>query len=350
MAIDMFTTRTMLAMVEEGQKSNSTWLRDRYFTNRPTFHTQKIDFDIIGRGGRKIAPFVNPKVGGVVLTREGFRTESYEAPEVSPMRVTTAEDMLKRLPGETIYSAKSPTQRAAEILGKDLSDLDDIITRREEVMCAEALFQGKVTVKGEGYDEVLNYWAHLETKEQPKTTLGTKWDTADAAQIMGDLRTLRRTMIQSGGFTPHELICGSKVLDTILDKLTTANQLDMRRVDMGAIDPQHLPNGVTYWGYLKDSGLDIYSYDEWYTDDAGKEQPMVPEKLCMLASPNAKTMLAYGLVSLTGDDAVKFYEGARVPDSWVQRANPSGRIVQIKSRPLPIIQQIHGFHVIEALS
>ena len=43
MAIDMFTTRTMLAMVEEGQKSNSTWLRDRYFTNRPTFHTQKID-------------------------------------------------------------------------------------------------------------------------------------------------------------------------------------------------------------------------------------------------------------------------------------------------------------------
>ena len=25
MAIDMFTTRTMLAMVEEGQKSNSTW-------------------------------------------------------------------------------------------------------------------------------------------------------------------------------------------------------------------------------------------------------------------------------------------------------------------------------------
>jgi hypothetical protein len=77
---------------------------------------------------------------------------------------------------------------------------------------------------------------------------------------------------------------------------------------------------------------------------------MVPENLCMLASPNAKTMLAYGLVALTGDEAIKFYEGARVPDSWVQRANPSGRIVQIKSRPLPIIQQIHGFHVIEALA
>lgn len=349
--MDMFTTRTMLAMVEEGQKSTNTWLRDRYFKNRPTFNTQKIDFDIIGRGGRKIAPFVNPKVGGVVMTREGYRTESYEAPELSPMRVTTAEDMLKRLPGETIYSGKTPTQRAAEILGRDLSDLDDIITRREEVMCAEALFTGKVTVKGEGYDEVLNYWAHLDESEKPTTTLATKWDAADvkAEHIMADLRTLRRSMIQTGGFNPHELICGTKVVDLLLSKLGTANQLDMRRVDLGQINPQMLPNGVTYWGYLKDSGLDIYSYDEWYID-GDEEKPMVPEKLCMLASPNAKTMLAYGVVSLTGDDHVRFYEGARVPDSWVQRANPSGRIVQIKSRPLPIVQQVHGFHVVNALT
>ena len=349
--MDMFTTRTMLAMVEEGQKSNNTWLRDRYFPHRPTFNTQKIDFDIIGRGGRKVAPFVNPKIGGIVMEREGYRTESYEAPEVSPQRVTTAEDMLKRMPGETVYSGKSPTQRAAEILGRDLSDLDDIITRREEVMCAEALFTGKVTVKGEGYDEVINYWAQLPEKEQPKTKLTTKWDEQGVAAgtIMSDLRTLRRSMIQTGGFTPHEMICGSKVIDTILTKLTAAKQLDMRRVDMGAIDPKMLPNGVTYWGYLKDSGLDIYSYDEWYLD-GDEEKPMVPDNLCLLAAQNVRTMLAYGVVARAGDDQVAFYEGARVPDSWVQRANPSGRIVQIKSRPLPVIQQIHGFHVIDPLT
>ena len=100
--MDMFTTRTMLGMIEAGKKSNHTWLRDRYFAYRPTFNTQKIDFDIVGMGGRKIAPFVNPKVGGIVLEREGYATYSFEAPELSPMRVTTAEDMLKRLPGETI--------------------------------------------------------------------------------------------------------------------------------------------------------------------------------------------------------------------------------------------------------
>ena len=76
--MDMFTTRTMLGMIEAGKKSNHTWLRDRYFAYRPTFNTQKIDFDIVGMGGRKIAPFVNPKVGGIVLEREGHATYSFE--------------------------------------------------------------------------------------------------------------------------------------------------------------------------------------------------------------------------------------------------------------------------------
>jgi hypothetical protein len=123
----------------------------------------------------------------------------------------------------------------------------------------------------------------------------------------------------------------------------------MRRVDMGFVDPDHLPDGVTYWGYFKDSALDIYSYDEWYVDDQGVEQPMVPTDLCLLAGRDAKTIMAYGCVALTGDDTVRFYQGARIPDSWVQRANPSGRVIQIKSRPLPIINQIHGFHVIKAV-
>ena len=135
-----------------------------------------------------------------------------------------------------------------------------------------------------------------------------------------------------------------------MEKLIADQGLDNRRVDLGFVKPQELPNGVSYMGHLNEVDLDIYSYDEWYIDEAGKEHPMVPEKACLLASPNTKTMLAYGVVALAGDEQVRFYEGARVPDSWVQRANPSGRVVQIKSRPLPVIQQVNGFHLINCLS
>lgn len=350
MAIDMFDTRTMLGMVKEGEKNATTFFRDRYFSNRPTYSTAKIDIDVVGMGNRKLAPFVHPKVGGVVIDREGYKTESYEAPEVSPMRVTTAEYMLKRSPGETLYSAKSPNERAAEQLGADLRELDEIITRREEAMCADALFNGQVTVSGEGYDEVIKYWP-TTTADQPNTTLTTLWSATgvDANDVMKDIRDVRRSMIKKCGITPTEIICGTDVVDKLVEILSTAGALDTRRVDLGQVDPRHMPDGVTYWGYLKDSAIDIYSYDSWYVDSSGNENPFVPAKKFLMGSQNVRTSLAYGCVSLTGDDTVRFYEGSRIPDSWVQRAAPSGRIVQIKSRPLPIIHQIYGFHVVEAV-
>ena len=83
---------------------------------------------------------------------------------------------MKRLPGENLYSGKTPNMRAAEILGRDLAELDEYISRREEAMCSEALFSGKVTVKGDGVNEVLNFWSTVAASEKPETTLTTKWD------------------------------------------------------------------------------------------------------------------------------------------------------------------------------
>lgn len=350
--MNMFDTRKMLGAIQEGNLKTKTFLRDRYFANVKTFDTARIDVDIVGKGNRKMAPFVHPKVGGKVMDREGYTTNSYEAPEISPMRVTTAEDMLKRQPGESIYGGKSPEQRAAEQLGSDLAWLDEKIARREEWMCATALFNGAIDVKGDGYNgEVISFWP-TAAEDKPLTTLAKKWtaEGVTAATIMKDLRDVRRAMIKNSGITPTEIVCGSQVVDILVEKLAEAGALDNRRVDLGQINPQQLPNGVTYWGYLKDSALDIYSYDEWYVDDAGNEVPMIPADSILMASPNAQTTLAYGVVSLLDEkaDTMHFYEGSRIPDSYISRKNPSGRVVQIKSRPLPIINQVHGFHVIKA--
>jgi hypothetical protein len=344
--MNIFDTRTMLGMVNQADFTPTTFLRDRYFATVRTFDTAKVDVDIVDASGRKLAPFVNPKIGGKVVERHGYRTNTYEAPELSPQMITTAEDMLKRLPGEALYSGMSPTERAAQQLGADLRELDEIITRREEAMCAEALFTGKIAVKGEGYDEVIDFWGADEANK-PTTEITTKW-SATTADIIGDLRKIRRTVIQKSGVTPTEIVCGSDVIDVLLKDTNVAAALNTRRVDLGMIQIQDLPNGVTYYGNL--AGLDIYGYDSWYLGEDGKELPFVPAKQVLFASQAAKTTMAYGCVSLAGDDAVQFYAERRVPDSWVQRANPSGRVVQIKSRPLPIINQVHGFHVITPLA
>ena len=253
--------------------------------------------------------------------------------------VTTAEDLLKRLPGESVYGAVSPEERAARQLGADLRELDERITRREEAMCAEALFDGRVTVKGEGYDEVINY-----AIEDSAATKAVAWSSADA-DILGDLRNIRREVIQKCGITPTEIICGQDVIEALLKNKEVREMLDVNRLAIGELKIQDQAQGVTYYGRL--GGLDIYGYDAWYFDDEeGVEKPFVPADKFLMGSPLVKTTMAYGCVALAGDEAMAFYEERRVPDSWVQRANPSGRVVQIKSRPLPIVNQPLGFRVV----
>lgn len=347
---DLFSTRTLLGAIKQKDFGDKTFLRDRYFSNVKTFDTEKIDVDLVDAKGRKLAPFVNPKIGGKAVSREGFKTNTYEAPEVSPQRMTIADEMLKRTPGESVYGSKSPATRAGEVARQDLLDLDEFITRREEAMCAEALFSGKVTVKGDGYDDVIDYWKDLDEADKPLTKSATLWtaDGVTAKSILAELRALRRAMINKGGFTPTEMLMGTKALDTFLDKMDGDKLLDMRRVDMGIIKPELLPNHVTYWGYLRDSGLDIYSYDEIYTGDDGQDVSMVPANLVLLGSPNVRTTMAYGCCSIADPktNQLQFYAERRVPDSWIQK-DPAGRVIQIKSRPLPIINQVQGFHVLQ---
>lgn len=350
--MNMFLTRTMLEALKQSKPAHS-FLRDRYFSSDKTFTSAKLDIDVV-KGKRRVAPFVNPKIGGKVVEREGYRTDSFEAPEVSPEMVTTADDFINRAPGEPIYG-NDPNARAAAQLGEDLAELDNMITRREEAMCAEALFFGKVTVKGEGYDEELNYWPSNAADQPYEELVGAAtWD-GGSADPMGDLRAARRAILQGSGVTPKDVLMGNAALEAFLAQLEKEKvALDFRRADMGHIDPSHLPNGVTYWGYLKDSALDIYTYDEWYLDETGAERPMVPDNRVLVGSSDVRTTMAYGMVTLmrgANDNAApEFYAERRVPDSWTQRKNPAGRIVQIKSRPLPIIHQIDGFRVLKVVA
>lgn len=346
MAIDLFDTRTMLPMLSE-EKSANSFLKNRFFSDERRFETKKVDIDIYV-GKRRIAPFVHPKIGGKTVERDGYRTDSFEPPEVSPDMVTTAEDMLKRAPGETIYGAGSPDERAAAQIGRDLAELDDMITRREEAMCSEALFQGQVTVKGEGYDSVIAYWP-TNPAEQPYLALGAgdRWNES-TSDIQKNLRDAELEILQKSGVQAQDVILGRDALDAFLNNATLAKNLDNRRIDTGQIDPQRLENGVRYWGYLKDSGLDIWSYDDWYIDpETGLEVPMVPTKSALIGSPRARTTMAYGCVV---DVEKGSFALPRVPVSWTQRKNPAGRIVQLKGKPLPIVHQIHGFKVLEVLA
>ena len=106
-----------------------TFFLDSLFTNVKTFVTNRVDIDIV-KGDRRMAAFVHPRAGGQVLKGTGYKTESYAPPLINPYNVTTADMLMERLPGETMYSGMTPADRAAQQIADEYRRLNDAVTRR----------------------------------------------------------------------------------------------------------------------------------------------------------------------------------------------------------------------------
>lgn len=287
MAVNLFDVRTMLAAVTTDFQPK-TFLVKTFFGEQEVFETQSVDIDVV-KGGRLMAPFVRQRKGAQTYDRVGFETRSFTPPLVGGQLPTTAEDLMKRTPGETIYGQeKTPVQRAAERLGKDLRVLDESITRREEFMAAQCLFGGKIAVKN--LDE--NIDAVIDFKLPEETLSGSSLWSADTSDPIADLEKWASEMRKSSGYSPTMCILGRKAMAALLNHKKLKDALDLRRVEYGQIKPEELENGVFYAGYLATVGLtvDLYAYEEWANDDTSKSLvPIVPEGKLLLANPAASS-------------------------------------------------------------
>lgn len=336
--INLFDTRTMLRALQQSY-APKTFLLDTFFPSIQQSESETVDIDII-KGKRKLAPFVAPMHEGKVISQEGYHTDTFKPPYIKAKKVTTAADLFKRTPGNTLYQTDiSPQQRAAQRVGEDLRELQEMITRREEWMAAQALVHGKIHVQGEGVNQSIDF--QMPTDHYVTLTGNARWTHADSNPLK-DLRHWQEKVVQDSGLVPRTAVLGRDVLNAFLDHAKVQNMLNNRRMQLGQIDPQDLPNGAKYWGSIDD--IDIYSYNEWYLDDAGNEQPMIPANRLILGATTARTARHYGAIhDLEASAAVQYF-----PKSWTQE-DPSVRYLMLQSAPLVIPHQIDAFMSIQAV-
>jgi len=333
MSVDLFDTRTMLEIIEQ-RKPVRTFLLNTFFRTTVKFNTESVDVDIV-KGRRRLAPFVNPRREGKVIEKRGFTTRSYKPAYVKPKMVTTAEDILKRQPGNIIYSPNSgPAQMAAEELGRNLGEMDEMITRREEWMAAQALTTGKVLVVGEGVDDELDFL--FSSTHLPILTGTDLWSDHTNATPLDDLKLWKRLVSKDSGIAPSICVMGLSTIDNflkcdqVMGSATKQGVFNMINVQMGRINPQILPDGVIYYGSLQELGLDVYTYEEWYVDDNDDiEYPMMPDNKVLLGNPSARSTRLYGAIK----DLDALAPAARFPKSWKEN-DPSARLVMLQSAPL----------------
>lgn len=251
--VNIYSPRYLAEVVRQTPAVH-TYFRDTFFTNVKTFATERVDIDLV-KGDRRMAAFVHPRVGGKVLKANGYQTESYKPPLINPYDVTTADQLMTRLPGEDLYSGMTPAQRAAQKLMEEYATLNDATTRREEWMAVQAIVTGTIPIVGEGVNETIDFG--LTNK---KTLTGdNKWG-GTKADILGNLGDWTDAVLHGGFANVDTIIMGKTAKAKFFADANVQKMLDNRRMNLGEIAPRDLPNGVKYLGHLNDPSLDMYVY------------------------------------------------------------------------------------------
>jgi hypothetical protein len=347
--VSIYEPRTMGRVVKKLPPVNN-FLRKTFFRKVLTFATKSVDIDIV-KGSRKVAPYVHRKIGGKIVPNTGYTTKSYTPPLVAPEKITTIDDLLNRRPGESIVSGMTPAERAVAKMADDFTELRDMIARREELMCSQAIFTGKIPIIGEGLNEEIDFGF---TNKEVITVAGNKWG-ASTAKPIADLKRWHET-VQKKGFTNCDMcVMSSDVAAAFLTNDSVIKVLDVKNYNLAIIQPKMLPNGVTYIGTLHGLGMDIYVYNEWYLDDWTDEanptdMPMVPAGTLSLMSSKEEYAMAYGAITLIEEPNGQFrtVEGQYVPDSYAKR-RPARRFLQLSSAPLPVPTTIDSWFVAQVL-
>lgn len=347
--VSIYEPRTMGRIVEKLPPVR-TFFRDTFFRREETFNTESVDVDFV-KGTRKVAPFVHRIIGGKTVPNTGYETKTYKPPLVAPDKITTVDDLLKRRPGESLVSGRSPAERAVLKMSDDFRELRDMISRREELMCVQSIFTGKIPIIGEGLNEVIDFGF---TNTEVISAATKKWSNAGSNPI-GDLKRWHK-QVQKTGFTNcNACVMADDVATVFVGHEKVQKVLDVRNYNLAVIQPRQLPNGVTYVGTIHELGMDIYTYNEWYLDDwtdpeTPEEKPLVPNGMLAMLSTNANYSMYYGAITLIDEGTKEFktVEGKYVPDTWVKR-KPARRFLQLQSAPLSVPHDVDSWFTAKVL-
>lgn len=333
--VNIYQTQTLLKAVQSMPKAN-TFLVETFFPGFETFLTEEVLLDV-KKGKRKMAPFVAPRVGGVTIAREGYKTEKIRAPRLAPQRAMTRDDITARLIGESIVSNLSPQQRQVRLLASDLEELQDSITRREEWLAAQVLLEGKAVLKGyadQNGDLTIEQVIDFEFS-QTETLAGTDlWSNA-GSDPYNDLSTWRKQIIKECGFAPTVAILGESAYQALMNHDKFMDKFNKINSNFGSIEPTVKNEAVTFVGKIPGLGLELYTYDDWYLDEDGTEYPFIPADKVVLAVAK-KGGFAYGAITQIDPKSQNFvtYEGKVVPKQWADTDNETV-MLRLSSRPVP---------------
>lgn len=327
--MDIYSTATLNRLVQS-LKRPQTALLTAFFGEIETSETEQIMFDVENKK-RRIAPFVSPLREGRLVEDEGYVTKTFTPAYIKDKRVHDPMKALKRAAGETIGGSLSPLNRHQANLARSSADQVDMLMRRKEVMASEVLRTGKVTISGDGYPTVVVDFGRNAAHTVALLTTA-RWGES-GVKPLENLEDWSLTILQNSGAAVKDVIMDTKAWRLFRDDATVEKKLDTRPLSTSTdsiVGVQFAKLGMSFKGSIGEQRF--WVYQDWYVDEAGTEQLMIPDYTVILASPDVDGVQHHGAIK---DEAAGLQPFEYFSKSWVVE-DPSRRILLMQSAPLVV--------------
>lgn len=305
------------------------FLLNRYFPLRQQSEDEKIYFDKKDKK-RRLAPFVSPLVEGKVVEARGYKTESFEPPYVKPKTPINPNQQFRRRAGEAIGGSLSPQQRRDLAVAEALEDHLEMILERENVMAAEVLRTGKLTITGEGYGTVV-----LDFGRDPDLTVtlsdaGDQWNDGGGDPV-GDIEAWAALIQEKSGAVVTDVVLEPTAWAHMRQNERIEKLLDTRRGSTSTAETG--PLAATKARFVGTLGsFDLWVYQDRYVDDNGNDQLIMPVGTVIMAGPDLEGTLAYAAIR---DPRAGFAPLPRFPKMWIEE-DPAMEWLMTQSAPLTV--------------
>lgn len=279
--MDIYDTRAQLAAIDL-MEPEYTFLHDMTVRDNGTVEDDRAIYDY-RKGSRKMAPVVHPGTGGVLMERDGFQTREIGFATIAPERVIETSQLNGRSFGEKVLGGMTPAERAKKMQARDLVDMRKAIQRRREHMARQVALTGKLELfeyTNEGRSKRANLIADYNfTNHFVPGSDSAAWNQV-GAKIESDMQKML-DQAQAGLGIVEWVIMAPDVAGAMLYNSEYIKHLDIRNMDVGALNAKYRGQGVRFLGHNID-GIEMFSFAGTYVDDDGLVKPIMPSgKLVM---------------------------------------------------------------------
>lgn len=305
---------------------------ERAFPSIVQFDDQQVTIDL-EKGGKRLAAFCSPDVGGKIVAEHGFSTREITPAYIKEKTILKPRKSFKRRIGEQIGGAIAPGDRSVARLVESLNEKIEAIHSRKEWMASTILQTGKLIIQGPGYPRV-----ELDYKRDASLTIvlanDKKWGTA-GADILGDIERFTSAVVKAGGgvITDIVMTIGPWLLAFADEKFQKA--LDNRSYEGAkiAVGPNMDESLVAYKGYI--GNVRIWVYEDYYEilDDDGEvesREPFLADGYIVGFGSRIDGRQYHGAIM---DEDAGLQSMEYFGKSWTEK-DPSARVLLVQSSPV----------------